>query len=499
MWSNIDGLWYCGTCNAKGDLFTLVALALGRDVRADFIDVLKSMADAFHIEYTKSPLDGRILERPSTVTIIDGEVKVDPPPEPKALAAIDWKQLFPPGTFGRTWMEALIVDDLPEEYYVWLGLQAIGLALGRECYTPDSPPIFGNLFLVLFGPTGVGKSRAIRHLMALLSEALPYDFSPDSKGVYLMPTPGSPEALVDLLSRPVYEDDDPKKHIIRHGSVRGLIMVDEYASLLAKAETGNRGLKSQLTTLYDTGGRLSTYSRGHGESVAMNPYVSFISTTQPTAIRQSLGYADLISGYMNRHVFVIGKAKRPYSMQRPVIDLEVPINELRILRSWGLQANQIAPDDDAFKAFDEFFHREIATIDFDHHPLFARVALTLRKVMLLLAANEHSRIITADIVGKALHLFEYLRSCYETVSGNVVSSASSDLADWVTSYCRTFPERRGKPGPTKREIAQYLPRRFDVKQLLETLRAVEMLGIIVPIDVKHAGAGRPTIRYVFQP
>jgi hypothetical protein len=501
-WARMDGLWYCGACGAKGDIYTIVGMQLGLDPKSkDFVEILTKIADAFHVEYIKSPITQRILERPSTatrVTVTEDEVIIDPPIEEKTFSPIDWKELFPVGTFGRSWMEAVALDDLPEEYYVWLAFQAIGLALGRDTYTPDSPNIYGNLYVVLFGPTGIGKSRAIRHLMRLLDEALPYKYGdPNSKGAFQMPMPGSPEALIDSFSRPIYKDET-EKEIIGYGAVRGLVAVDEFATLLTKSEQGKGGLKSMFTTLYDTHDRMAIQSRGHGTTIAMYPFCSIIASTQPTAIRTSLGYHDLISGYLNRHIFAIGTAKKRYSMNRPTIDLREPTADLMNVRSWGSQGHQIKADDEAIALFDDFFHREIETLDFENDPLMARIDLTMRKIMLLLAANERKKVIDVGIVRRTIKLFEYLKWCYASIGGNVVSSVSNDLSEWLIDFCKDFPIKFHKPGPTMRDLKRYLPKRFDNRQLLDELGSLERIGELVPTDVaKTVKGGRPTTRYIY--
>jgi hypothetical protein len=230
----------------------------------------------------------------------------------------------------------------------------------------------------------------------------------------------------------------------------------------------------------------------------MYPFCSFVSSTQPTAIRTSLGYHDLISGYMNRHIFAIGTPKKRYSMNRPDIDFTDASRELSMVRAWASQGRKIRPNEAAFFAFDEFFHREIETINFEEYPLMARIDLILRKIMLLLAANDKTDTITSEIVHRALHLYEYIKSCNNLISGNVVSSVSSDLTEWLEKFVQDYPSKHHKPGPTMRDLRRHLPKRFDVKQLIETVKYVELSGTIVPTNQPTGDkGGRVTQRYVY--
>lgn len=496
-WHNIDGLWYCGSCPARGDIYTIVGLQLGIETRGpDFVEAVFAIADAFNIAYARSPITKKALPLPPTVTVLGDDITIDPPREPKSVT-IDWKYLFPKNTFARVWMDELCKDDLPEEYYVWEALVALGLAVGRDVYDPDSPTIYGNLFVVLFGPTGIGKSRAMRFLSEVLLRTLPDDGSPLSKGVFPMPMPGSPEAVIDMLSRPIYEDESEKR-IVGHGSVRAFLKVDEFASLLAKSEVGNRGLKGTITTAFDNDERLHTHSRGQGTVVAKDMFLSFISSIQPIAIRSSLSYADIIAGYLNRHIFVIGTPKRLYSMRRPKLDISDAVVELSIVHAWGSQGRQISCNDDAYEVWDEFFHREIETLNVEEHPIMARLYVTLRKILLLLAINDKSDEITPDIVHRTIHLFEYLKMCYITVDGNVVSSTNDDLSEWLATFVQNFPSKYHKPGPTVRDLKKYLPRRFDSEMLVKAIKSAETLGVIVPTTIPATDkGGRPSQRYVY--
>lgn len=247
-WLNSDtDTWFCGTCDEGGDKFDFFAWHFGFPVPGykegeHFVALRQKVAEDNGVVTVRDPLSGKartltviedtdpepaplpttVIEpdepavrapaapaeptsdSPATVTSIPTALTWEDEDEIIDYPTVNWRTLAPTGTFLHEWMEQTSKDDLPDEFYFWLGMQALGFAIGRETELGDNPHVRGNLFLCLYGGTGMGKSRATGHLTRLLREALPYDHEDTTNtGTYLMPSPGSAEALVDGFSKPV--------------------------------------------------------------------------------------------------------------------------------------------------------------------------------------------------------------------------------------------------------------------------------------------------------
>ena len=324
-------------------------------------------------------------------------------------------------------METVTVDDLPEEYHLWLGLQMVGLAAGDSAVLMERNPIKGNLFLCLFGSTGVGKSKAVRSQALLLREALPYDDDDiNNTGVMLAATPGSAEALVDMFSKTERDPVQPSK-IISYRGVRGLVRFDEFASLLAQCERRGSTLKPTLMQFYDSYEPIELRSRTAGYSKADRHFCSATTTTQPKVVRELFSKGDADSGFLNRWIFVAGELKPLDPWGGPEVDLSALVEPLRDLRAWASSGRSLQMDSSASSLWATFFRERLESHRVsDDNPLLTRLDFTLKKVMLLLAIDQKTPTIGADIVARALTLYPYLRQTYGLVDRRLNAGSQFD-------------------------------------------------------------------------
>jgi hypothetical protein len=494
-WTNIDGLWYCEPCGARGDKYTIAAIGEGLDIKRQFREVCTRIADAFGIDYP------RLVSAPIIYTPVEPkpddepEVLTEAAPRSSYMPLVPWRDLFPPGTFMRIWMDAMCKNDLPEEYHNWLGFQMIGLALGRDAWLIDGKNVFGNLYICLYGPSGIGKSRAIGPMKELLRRALPYDRSdPLSKGAYVIRSLESSQALVDAFYRPII--DPSTSAVIGHGSVRGLVYTDEFALMMTKGERTS-GIKVQLTDLYDHS-EAATTGREKGAILAEDAFCCLLATTQPGAVGEYLRNVDVQSGFANRIAFIMGHHKKLVARGGFTYDLDEAAHELARIRSWAAMpgGRQVRFDVDGGALYDHYFETMLVPAKMDPDaPLFVRIDLTIKKLILLICANEHSDYATAEIVEKAMAYFEYLRYCYQQFGDSITLSIEEEITDWIISAIQRNVSRTGKP-PTARDLKRDKPKRYSTKQVNEGLRTLRGIGRVFDCEVPTtAKGGRPTVRW----
>jgi len=536
-WINLDKeTWFCGSCNEGGDKFDIAAYHHGFDVPGykdgkNFPDLRRRIAEDLgyvikrtlggkeyieRIEIESDVTDDAVVEDPKPVVEHDAKpdakgAKGDDEPTAAVLhfpvpddfedeelleyPTIDWYAVTPPDSFLRRWMEATSGDDLPDEFYFWLGMQAIGLAVGRDTVLSDSPAVNANLFICLFGPSGQGKSRAQRALTELLREALPYDpDDPASSGTYLVPSPGSAESLVDAFSKPIYDPTDPKK-LIGHSPVRGLVRFDELATLTGRGSRAGSVMKPTLMSFFDGERIVELKSRGAGHAIANLPFASCVTSTQPRAVRDLLVASDADSGFLNRWIFACGRDKVKVSFGRRRIDITECVDLLRKIRAWSSSVDSIGLTDEAFKVWDEFFHSTLEPSRAEEEEsLLTRTDLHLKKIMLLLAIDRGERNVSAATATDAISMWEYLRRSYKMLGGDIGMGPLEDAHQYIIGAMRNY-QTRHKRAISRRELRNLLKRKkIALENYARVLKLMQEVGEIEEVISKTDG-GKKVARY----
>lgn len=528
-WVNTDkNVGTCGSCGIGFDQYDIAAWHFGFGVPdyktgRNFPDLKRRMAeDMGYIVTVTRTLAGE------TTTVVQAPATTDPEPEQTPeqtpependdaniisltermeiieenildYPTLDWDAILPENSFMRTWMEVTKEDDLPEEFYFWLGMVALGFAIGRNVVLADNPEVRGNLYVCLYGHTGMGKSRSIGALTWLLNEALPYDHDdPESVGAYMVPSPGSPEALVDAFSRPI---TDPSGSIIGYGKVRGLIRFDELSTLVGRSNRAGNPMKPMLMEFYDGYHAVEHKTRGAGYVKADGYFASTLTTTQPKAIRQLLTAADADSGFANRWVFAAGREKERVSFGRKPLELHLAVEPLRHVRGWAhvmASGRQLGLDGDAYEAWDNFFHNTLTEEQrADESNLLTRADLLLKKCILLFAADRLEASPTQQTVTDALALWSYLKQSYGLVSPEIGIGEFEHVRKAVAECCIAHEARTGKP-PGLREINRSVRRhRFPGDLMVKVIKTMIELQEIEEIAATNkTGPKKPLYRYI---
>ena len=531
-WLNLDlDVGNCALCGGF-DVFNIAGWHFNLDPKQDFVELRQAMAAEYGVVVSKTRSGRTFIEHvgddaPEIATVesetpqtASGESsgpenggadwtsdEPDPTVAPTQLhavkvlindfgvPAIDWRSIAKPGTFLHEWMTICSTSDLPDEYYFWQGMMALGLAAGREAVLLDDPSVRSNLFVCLYGPSGIGKTRSTRPLRELLERALPYEHTdPESSGIYVTPIPGSAEALVDIFSKPIRDEEDPK--IIKYyAGVRGLVIFDELASLMGKSNRAGSVLKPKLIELFDGYDTAAERSRGHGEVRAEKYFCSSLTTTQPGAVRELLDQGSVNSGFANRWIFAMGPMKKLRSYGGAPLDVTPCVKLIQQVRQWCFLGRKFHLEGEAFEVWDQFFTDRVeATRLIEEQSLVQRIELILKKIMVLLCANEHMTQPDADLVRRACSLFSYLETSYGLVLNEINKGTIDDCRATITEYIDTFEKKNSKP-PTWRELDRALPKRFQRELVNRVMKLMEDFGEVRRYDAPNKAGGRRTVRW----
>lgn len=548
-WVNTDkNVWYCGRCGQGGDVYDLAAFHFGMPVPGykeggSFHELRKKMAQSYGYTFQEAPgLDKPILVPPAqaqeardravpkpltTVANIQSEVSdmdaarkllgedkliakargrvVDELPsddatvthifgdvEPDEPATLNWHKLAKEETFLAKYMDICTVDDAPEEYHFWNAILALGLAVGRDVVLDDQKRVLPNLFVCLLGGTGDRKSRSHAHLDELIYQAMPFKADdPAGKGVDLLDSMASAEALISGFINPIFDPTDPKK-VASFSPVKGLIRFNELSALVGRAARKGNVLKPTLMEIYDGARVIQTASMTHGRKRAENPFGSMFTTTQPGALKTLLREDDAVSGFLNRIVFATGVPKKPVPIGGAQIDILPAVDPLKRIQGWAGFGRIILWSDPAVQTFTEFFHDVLHPVQqADESGLLNRLDLLAKKLILLFCINEHLTEVNRDVVEMAISMYPYLTAAYGVPAAHIGSTINSEVRD---ELLRHIEKHSAGGGITLRRLMINVKRKnFPLDIVAKTIKHLCDLGFVEAQQT--SGVGRPTVKY----
>lgn len=525
-WLNKEkNLWHCGSCALGGDHWDMAAWHFGYPVpgyRKDkemFRELrVKIAGELGYNKYTTAT--GTVLSRTPPPVSDDAEeiaepVKEDTPPPSvaksnvvqlhivedqdyaeavgAAVPSINWRELVTPDTFLWAWMEETTKDTCPEEFHFWTGMMALGFGVGRNRVLLDNPKVVPDIFVCLTGPSGTGKSRAKSHLKQVLSRALPFDLSdPLPMGTKIAGTPGSGEVLVDMF---VHKIDDPSVTgaLQKDWPIRVYMEFDEMASLISRGARAGSTIKTQLMEVYDAPHSVSAASRGAGQVIALQPFGQVLTTTQNKSIREVVGTKDDAAGFINRWVFVTGPRKKQMAINLHVTDYSEPVKYLKGVHNWAMTPKDVTFTPSALEAFEAFYEEVFALKDKTEEStaIFNRIDLLLKKLILLLAINERTELITEVHVAKLKALYPYLLETYGVVRTAMQTTESEDLEGKIYQAVVRYYDRK-KSGITMNYLKK-LVKGVDSEVMLKTINHMIKFEMLVLEEQISGGRGRPSM------
>lgn len=523
--------WYCASCEQGGDSYDIAAFYFGMNVPnyktdGSFPELRKSMAAKLgYVVHTPVGTNHSVVYQTEALLPPPPPAPVTPvtPIRPLALVppvteetdadpvqayseedieeiifpTLDWQKLIDPGTFLEKYMETATQDDVPEEYHFWNGLLCLGAAVGRQVSLSDTKPVLGNLFICLLGYTGDGKSRSYSYAKDLLHMALPYNDSAGiiSKGVRLTGAPGSGEALVNMFSRPVFDDPANPKLLTGYAPVRGMVEFAELSQLTGRGARVGSVLKPTLHEFYDNSPLISVTSMTHGVNKAEEPFANLFTTSQPESLREILGSNDADSGFINRFVFASGKTKTRIPIGGLRIDMTPVVPYLERVHAWpGTAQKVITWSADAFMKMSDFLRDVIYPIQkSDRSGFLSRIDLLYKKLALLFTVNLMEDEVSAETIEKVMSMHDYLIAAYAIPQSRIGDSKINEIHDELARHIQHLTA--ANTPPTIRELGMRVKRKKYAVDLIH--KVLKIMGEMGEVEVVQDASkrGRPSTRY----
>jgi hypothetical protein len=201
-----------------------------------------------------------------------------------ANGSVDWIEL---------WLDYTHGIPSPEIFRLWCGIAAIGGALERRVWLELSGgPLFPNLYTVLVGRPGVGKTQAITKVHDLWMEVKEFHVAPDN-----MTKP----ALVDTVAAAARRLILPNNVLVEYHSL--LIASPEFGVLVPAHDL------EFLNTLNDLFDNRRSYREnrrymGNKQIDIINPQINILAGTQPTYLASLLPEEAWGMGFTSRLLLI---------------------------------------------------------------------------------------------------------------------------------------------------------------------------------------------------
>jgi len=185
----------------------------------------------------------------------------------------------------------------------------------------DKSNIYGNLYVLLVGPSGIGKTVAARAINAQLIDELARNETrrsgdsvvPTGKliqpAINVAPTAITPEGLVQLMAEKfkktdiILKKEDVLKQIQAPEYVGTMVLADEISVFFKETKHATNNMISFLTKGYDHD-KFEDYTKGEGQKIIDRMCITFLGATTPEHLSRLFGSTSVKEGLGNRFIYI---------------------------------------------------------------------------------------------------------------------------------------------------------------------------------------------------
>jgi putative DNA primase/helicase len=386
---------------------------------------------------------------------------------------IEARYTAPPAIAFRGWFGAYRdlmapTTEAPDAFHLGASLVLAGMILGRRAHTYQGNRLFGNLYVVLVGPTGQArKDTAMNRALAAAEPAEePGTRVPGKPYFHTMFDVTSSEGIIATLAQaPVT-----------------LVYMTELSMLLLRARRQSTStLLTTLIKLWDAPDRIDLPTKNE-PIVAHNALLSILTATTPDTLAEDIQPSDLASGFANRFLFFGGEGIGPKA-NPPRVDKgrrDLIMNQLRdAYRNYLDTGIDLSPEASAhWTDWYNAYYRWDLNND-EERQMVQRLGANVHKVALLYAATDGARHISLEHLQAAIAVVEWSWGYVRRELSQWGQEQEAKIADKIEAVLR----RKG--AIHKRLLQQALGQRLGPGTFIRVLEAL-IKGGRVNLD---AGSG----------
>lgn len=201
-------------------------------------------------------------------------------------------------SFLRSFMDWNEGTEVPRNYFFWSGVSAIAACVNGQIYIRQGKFVhYPNMYIVLLGPAGNGKTSAIdraEEVVRAIDESISVSGQSETA-----------EGLIRFMRDKCIRTMQIGNEVIPYTPIS--LYLSELSNFFGKDPAG---MIDFITGVWDRGGRsFHRRTKGQGEDMLPRPNVNLLSGTTPAWITQYLK-ADIVGGGFTRRVIFDNEPRR---------------------------------------------------------------------------------------------------------------------------------------------------------------------------------------------
>ena len=385
------------------------------------------------------------------------------------------------------WIESYLeyTEILPSPILLrkWAAVYAVAAAMERKIWVRAmGSDLYPGLYVMLVGPSGVGKGKAMHPVEMLLREV---------PGLIVGPTDMTSASLIDALN-------EAPRHIVLLGNpplleFNSLIVISREFSVLVPAwETA---LMANLTDIYD-GFAIDQKRRGRDLRIKiLHPQINLLAATTPSYLHEVMPAGAWDQGFISRTILIYDGEKPnrdPFAEENSEALLgRMRDDLLQDLKTIALETGRMSFSTQAATAIRAWVKSGCVPVP-QHLKLqnynARRIAHLLKLCMITSIAKRSDKIISIEDYSEALSLLVEAETQMPEIFKSMKAGGDSAVMEECWNYVWTLYSKENRP-ILEHRIVHFLRERVPAHSIMRVLDIMmkSRMFEVVPIENNFVG------------